>query len=67
MHHCVEHFCKVSTPPPPSLEELLKFYEKNWLAEGYETPEEEIRHKDYGREILTRFHEIQSTDFHPPG
>ncbi len=66
MHRCVEHFFKVSTPPPPSLEELLQFYEQNWLAEGYESPEEEARYKDYGREILTRFCEIHRADFRMP-
>jgi putative RecB family exonuclease len=66
MHRSVEHFFKVSTPPPPTLEALLQFYEQNWLAEGYESPEEEARYKDYGREILTRFWEIHSADFRMP-
>jgi putative RecB family exonuclease len=66
MHRCVERFFKVSTPPPPSLEELSHFYEQNWLTEGYESPEEETKYKDYGREILTRFWEIHSADFHMP-
>ena len=66
MHRCLEYFYKVSTPPPPSRQELLRFYEQNWLAEGYETPEEESRYKDYGREILTRFCEIHRVDFRMP-
>jgi len=66
MHRCVERFFKVSAPPPPPLEELLQFYEQNWLSEGYETPEEETRYKDYGREILTKFWEIHSADFRMP-
>jgi putative RecB family exonuclease len=66
MHRCAEHFFRVSTPPPPSLEALLQFYEQNWLSRGYESPEEETRYRDYGREILTRFWEIHSADFHLP-
>jgi RecB family exonuclease len=66
MHSCVEHFFRVNTPPPPSLEELLQFYERSWLSQGYESPEEEARYKDYGRQILTRFWEIHSTDFNMP-
>ena len=66
MHRCVERFFGVSTPPPPSLEELLQHYQQNWLSQGYESPEEESRYKDYGREILTRFWEIHSADFHLP-
>ncbi len=66
LHRCVEHFFKVSTPPPPPLKELLQFYKQNWLSEGYESAEEETKYKDYGNEILTRFWEIHSADFRLP-
>jgi putative RecB family exonuclease len=66
MHSCVERFFKVSTPPPPSLEELLQYYEYKWLSQGYESPEEEAKYKEYGRDILTRFWEIHSADFQMP-
>ena len=66
MHACVEHFFRVNTPPPPSLKELLQYYEQNWLSQGYESPEEEVRYKDYGKDILTRFWEIHSADFRLP-
>ncbi len=66
MHDCVEYFFGVRVPPPPSLDELLQFYEENWLSEGYESAEEEARYKAYGREILTRFQEIHSADFKMP-
>jgi RecB family exonuclease len=66
MHSCVERFFKVPTPPPPSLEELLQFYEQSWLSKGYESPEEESRYKDYGKKILTTFWEIHTADFRMP-
>ncbi len=66
MHSCVERFFKVRTPPPPSLEEMMQFYEENWLSQGYESPEEEARYKDYSKDILKRFWEIHTTDFHLP-
>jgi RecB family exonuclease len=66
MHTCAEYFFKVKVPPPPSLEELLQYYQKNWLAEGYESAEEEASYKAYGRELLTRFWEIHSPDFRMP-
>jgi len=66
MHLCAEHFFKTSVPPPPSLEELLQFYEKHWLSNGYESAEEELNYKAYGREILTKFWEIHSADFRMP-
>ena len=66
LHLCAEYFFKVRMPPPPSLGELLQFYEESWLAEGYESAEEEARYRDYGREILSKFWEIHSTDFRVP-
>ncbi|MFC1929994.1 PD-(D/E)XK nuclease family protein [Chloroflexota bacterium] len=66
MHLCAEYFFKVSVPPPPSLKELLQFYEENWLPQGYESAEEESSYKEYGREILTKFWKIHSVDFQMP-
>ena len=66
MHQCAEHFFKVRVPPPPSLDELLQFYEQNWLSAGYESVEEEAKYKAYGREILSKFREIHSADFRVP-
>jgi len=66
MHMCAEYFFKVRVPPPPSLEELLHFYEHNWLSEGYESTEEEAKYRSYGREILTRFWEVHQPGFRVP-
>jgi putative RecB family exonuclease len=66
MHACAEYFFKVKVPPPPSLEELLRFYEQNWLSEGYESVEEEANYKAYGREMLAKFWEIHRPDFKMP-
>jgi putative RecB family exonuclease len=66
IHQCAEYFFKVKVPPPPSLEALLQFYEQNWLAEGYESAEEEASYKAYGREILAKFWEIHRSDFRMP-
>jgi len=66
MHLCAEYFFKVRVPPPPSLDDLLQFYEQNWLSEGYESAEEEANYKAYGRKILTKFWEIHSANFQMP-
>jgi len=66
LHLCAEYFFKVKVPPPPSLDNLLQFYEQNWISEGYESPQEEDNYRAYGTEILTRFWEIHSTDFRMP-
>jgi putative RecB family exonuclease len=66
IHKCAEYFFKVKVPPPPSLEQLLQFYEDNWLSAGYQSAEEEADYKAYGRELLARFWELHSPDFHMP-
>src|SRR4030042_5075087 len=66
MHACAERFFRVNTPPPPSWDELLRYYEESWLSQGYESPEEEARYKDYGKDILKRFWEIHRADFRLP-
>jgi RecB family exonuclease len=66
MHTCAEYFFRVNTPPPPSLTELLDYYDRNWLSQGYASPEEEGRYKAFGRDILSRFWEIHSADFRLP-
>ncbi len=66
MHTCAEYFFKVRVPPPPSLDELMEFYEANWLSEGYDSAEEEDRHKAYGRQILAEFWNIHHSNFRVP-
>jgi putative RecB family exonuclease len=66
MHDCAEYFFKVKVPPPPTLEQMLDFYERHWLSEGYESAEEEAEYKAYGRELLTKFWEIHQADFRMP-
>jgi len=53
-------------PPPPTLEELLDFYDKNWLPQGYQSAEEEENYKAYGRQILAKFWGIHTDDFRVP-
>ncbi|MGD9118670.1 MAG: PD-(D/E)XK nuclease family protein [Dehalococcoidia bacterium] len=66
MHDCAEYFFKVKVPPPPTLAQMLDFYERKWLSEGYESDEEEAEYKAYGRELLTKFWEIHHPDFRMP-
>ena len=64
MHACTEHFFKRLSPP--SLDELLQFYEQNWESAGYESPEQEAEYRAYGREILSKFWEAHHTNFKVP-
>jgi putative RecB family exonuclease len=66
LHLCAEYFFRVKVPPPPSLDELLDFYEANWLSEGYESAEEEAKYRAYGREILAKFWQIHHPSFIMP-
>ena len=66
MHECAEQFFRVKAPPCPSLEELFQIYEQKWLSVGYESPEEESRYKEYGKEILKKFWEIHAPGFRMP-
>lgn len=66
LHLCAQYFFKVRVPPPPSLEEVLRFYEKHWISQGYQSVEEEAKYKTYGEEILAKFWEIHSANFMIP-
>lgn len=66
MHTCAEQFFKVKTPPCPTLDELYRTYEQNWLSDGYQSAEEEARYKEYGKEILKKFWEIHAPEFRIP-
>lgn len=66
LHLCAQHFFGVGVPPPPSLSEMLQFYEKNWLSAGYDSPEEEDKYKAYGKQLLTEFCKIHRKSFQTP-
>jgi RecB family exonuclease len=66
LHLCTKYFFGVSVPLPPSLDELLQYYEKIWLSGGYQSAEEEAKYRTYGRQILSKFWEVHSTDFRLP-
>jgi putative RecB family exonuclease len=48
------------------LEELLRFYEQNWISAGYTSADDEKHHKDFGREILSSFWKSNQADFRIP-
>jgi len=53
-------------PPPPSLDDVLKYYEDNWISEGYANEEEEEGYFSYGKGILTNFYNMHIKDLKPP-
>lgn len=65
LHNTLE-FMYSYQPPPPSLEEVLKYYEDKWISEGYSSEEEEEGHFAYGKKILTKYYEEHAKDMRPP-
>jgi RecB family exonuclease len=53
-------------PPPPSLEAVLKYYEDNWISEGYANEEEEEGYFSYGKKILKDYYNTRISEFKPP-
>lgn len=66
LHAALEYFYNVKTLPPPTLEDVLKFYHKNWLVEGYTSPEQEEKYKKEGAEIIQNYYQKHVTNFQIP-
>jgi RecB family exonuclease len=66
LHKALAFFYDVRVPHPPSLEELLKFYQDNWEKEGYENDEQEKEYFEYGKEIIIEFYNRSIKDYHIP-
>ncbi|MBI2869200.1 MAG: PD-(D/E)XK nuclease family protein [Chloroflexi bacterium] len=66
LHLCAEHFFRVSAPPPSPMETLLEFYRANWIPDGYESGDEELKYRAYGEAILKDFWGLHARDFRVP-
>lgn len=66
IHRALEYFYHVSVPVPPSLYNLLVYYEANWLSDGYESVEEEEKYRAFGKGILTNFWQTNAPNFRLP-
>ncbi len=65
LHRCTQFFYKDQRKTPPTLKELLDFFERTWTSAGYTSVEMEEEDRRVGRDILTRFWEIHSDGFQP--
>jgi putative RecB family exonuclease len=43
-------------PPPLGTEEMLALYDRTWIPDGYESPEDEERYRELGRTLLLRYY-----------
>lgn len=65
LHDALQFFYSYR-PPPASLHEVLEYYEKNWINEGYENSEEEEGYFVYGKRILTDYYNMHIKTFKTP-
>ncbi|MFB0563286.1 MAG: RecB family exonuclease [Candidatus Lokiarchaeia archaeon] len=66
LHKALAFFYDVGVPHPPSLEELLNFYQDNWEKGGYENEEQEKEYFGYGKQILIEFFNKHIKDYRLP-
>ena len=66
LHQVLHYFYNTKIPQPPSIEQLLRFYQDIWVKDGYENENEEKQYFNYGKQILTEFYDKHIKDFHIP-
>ena len=55
-----EFYMDIKQGAVPQLEHLLELFEKNWITEGFDNRGHEEKRKVEGREVLTKFFEVNS-------
>ncbi|MBT4402633.1 MAG: PD-(D/E)XK nuclease family protein [Elusimicrobiaceae bacterium] len=71
IHHSLEYLYSVTTPPFPTLTELLDFFEKDWKQlswqdKGYQTAEKEYAAFLDGKKMLIAYYNKHKDTFHIP-
>jgi len=66
VHDALEYLYGGQTLPPPNLEQLLERYEKRWISEGYQSPQQEEDYKTQGRRILEEYYAKHIDSFRLP-
>jgi len=66
LHKALHHLYSMKIPQPPSLVQLLRFFQDNWVKDGYGNNTEEEQYLNYGKQILTDFYNRHVKNFHVP-
>jgi len=66
MHQALEYFFGSKFPIPPSLQDVIDYYEKNWLKEGYVDAEEETKYSEHGKMVLKDFYDKHVKEYKKP-
>lgn len=65
IHQSLEYFC--TTPPPLlTLDQILEYYQKNWISAGYKDKVQENGYFNDGKKILTLFHTKYCLNYSAP-
>ncbi len=66
VHQALEFLYGVPKPPPPPLEEVLKYYREHWVRAGYKDAAQEADFLEKGRLILEAFYRKNIESFAVP-
>ena len=67
IHACLEAFARrLMAGQAPTLDELLAIYEETWRSDGYADAKVEERDKTLGRELVTKYFEVNRETLRPP-
>lgn len=67
LHACLERFAQRHMAGEiPTLDGLLALYDQTWVSDGYADQRQEAKDKAYGRQILTRYFEVNRPILKPP-
>ncbi|RLF48583.1 MAG: hypothetical protein DRN20_04250 [Thermoplasmata archaeon] len=64
LHKCMLFF--YSGTNPPTLEDLIKYYDDMWSDEGYDDERIKEYYYETGKKILTKYHEVHSKNYVKP-
>jgi len=66
LHRALHRFHNRPVPVAPSLEELWRMLEDEWVADGFGDEGEERLYRQHAREVLARYHRENTHDFRIP-
>lgn len=57
VHNALEYFFDSKFPVAPEFKDLIGYYEKNWIKEGYKDADEESKYFENGKLVLKDFYD----------
>src|SRR5688572_12357800 len=66
VHLALEYFYGVTTPPAPTLAQVLEHYKQNWVSAGYKSVDQEHEYFEDGKAMITAYYHKHLPDFAIP-